>query len=240
MMLYDKAERVIELKELRKKDTRECEGDMEAVEMVNVMRGTTTVGLICDGGVVLASERRATLGGSFIASRAARKIYRVDDRIAVTVAGIVGDAQTLVRIISVESQLYKIRRGEPITVRGVATLLANVLSGQRFLPYIVQLLVGGIDRHGPHIFSIDAFGGTTEEKDIAATGSGSPIAYGVLEDRYRDGINISEGIELAVQALNSAMKRDAASGDDMEVVAITKEKYEEVSKEVIDRIRGRK
>ncbi len=207
-----------------------------------VKRGTTTVGLVCTGsgegeqGVVLASERRATLGGSFIASRAARKIYRVDDRMALTVAGVVGDAQTLVRALSVEANLYKIRRGEPMSVRAAATLLANVLSSQRIFPYFVQLLIGGIDRQGPHIFSLDAFGGATEEKEIAATGSGSPIAYGVLEDKYYEGMSISEGIELAVQALSSAMKRDAASGDAMEVVVITPEKYEEVSEEVIKKI----
>ncbi len=202
-----------------------------------IKRGTTTVGLICDGGVVLASEKRATMG-SFIASKAAKKIYQVDDRIGITTAGVVGDAQALVRIISVEAKLYRIRRQEPITVRGITTLLSNVLSAQRIYPYIVQLLVGGIDRKGAHIYSIDPFGGNTAERDIAATGSGSPIAYGVLEDRYSRDMSIDEGIALAVQSLHSAMKRDSASGEEIEAVAITKDKYEEVSEDKIKSIRA--
>ena len=204
--------------------------------MDQIKKGTTTVGLICDGGVVLASEKRATMG-SFIASKAARKIYQVDDRMGITTAGIVGDAQALVRLMSVEARLYKIRRGEPMTVRGMATLLSNVMSGQRFFPYIVQLLVGGIDRDGPHIFSIDPFGGNTEEREIAATGSGSPIAYGVLEDRYSKDMSMENGIALAIQALHSAMKRDSASGEEMEVIVMTPEKYEELSEERIKMIR---
>jgi len=205
--------------------------------MDQIKKGTTTVGLICDDGVVLASEKRATMG-SFIASKAAKKIYQVNERMGITTAGIVGDAQTLVRIISVEARLYKIRRQEPMTVKAMTTLLSNVLSGQRFFPYLVQLLVGGIDRNGAHIFSIDPFGGNTDEREIAATGSGSPIAYGVLEDRYSKDMSLEEGIALAIQALHSAMKRDSASGEEMEVVVVTEEKYEEVGEEKIKKIRN--
>ncbi len=204
--------------------------------MDQIKKGTTTVGLICDDGVVLASEKRATMG-SFIASKAARKIYQVDDRLGITTAGIVGDAQALIRLMSVEAKLYKIRRAEPMTVRAMATLLSNVMSSQRFYPYIVQLLIGGIDESGAHIFSIDPFGGNTEEKEIASTGSGSPIAYGVLEDRYSKEMSLEDGIALAIQALHSAMKRDSASGGDMEVIVITEEKYEELSEERIKMIR---
>ncbi len=205
--------------------------------MDQLKKGTTTVGLICEDNVILASEKRATLG-SFIASKTAKKIYQVDDRMGMTSAGIVGDAQTLVRLISVEARLYKIRRQEPMTVKAMTTLLSNVLSGQRFFPYIVQLLVGGIDRKGAHIFSVDPFGGSIDEREIAATGSGSPIAYGVLEDRYSKETSLEEGITLAIQALTSAMKRDSASGEEIEVVMITEGKYEEVGEEKIKKIKA--
>lgn len=208
---------------------------MEIQDMIK--KGTTTVGLICADGVVLASEKRATMG-SFIASKAAKKIYLVDDRIGVTTAGIVGDAQTLIRAMSVEAKLYKVRRQEPMSVKALTTLLSNVLSAQRMFPFIVQLLVGGIDRNGVHIYSLDPFGGNTDEKEIAATGSGSPIAYGVLEDRYSKDMTMEEGIALAIQALHSAMKRDSASGEGMEVMIITKDKQEEISVEKIKEIRS--
>ncbi len=204
--------------------------------MDQVKKGTTTIGLICGEGVVLASERRATMG-SFIASKTAKKIYQVDDRIGMTTAGIVGDAQALVRIMTVELELYKIRRDEPMTVRGISTLLSNVMNGQRYYPYIVQLLIGGIDRNGAHLYTIDPFGGNTEEREIAATGSGSPIAYGVLEDRYSPEVSLEKGTALAIQALYSAMKRDSASGEGIEVVTMTKKKYERLSEEKIKGIR---
>ncbi|MBK5190165.1 MAG: archaeal proteasome endopeptidase complex subunit beta [Methanosarcinales archaeon] len=204
--------------------------------MDQVKKGTTTVGLICDGGVVLASEKRATMG-SFIASKTAKKIYQVDDRLGITTAGIVGDAQALIRMMSVEGKLYKIRRDEPMTVKAMATLISNVLNGQRFYPYIVQLLLGGMDRNGAHIFSIDPLGGNTEEKEVAATGSGSPIAYGVLEDRYSKDMSLEDGTELAIKALYSAIRRDSASGGEIEVVVITEDKYETISEERIKEIR---
>jgi proteasome beta subunit len=205
--------------------------------MDQVKKGTTTVGLICNDGVVLASEKRATMG-SFIASKAAKKIYQLDDRIGITTAGVVGDAQALIRVMRVEGQLYKIRRDEPLTVRAVATLLSNVMSGSRYYPYIVQLLIGGIDRNGAHIFSIDPLGGNTEEKEIAATGSGSPIAYGVLEDRYTADLSVKAGTALAIQAVRSAMKRDSASGEEIEVIVITKDKYTELSEDEVKEIKS--
>ncbi|MCD6455660.1 MAG: archaeal proteasome endopeptidase complex subunit beta [Methanophagales archaeon] len=203
---------------------------MEIEIMDQLKKGTTTVGLICRDSVVLASEKRATMG-SFIASKAARKIYQIDDRMGMTTAGIVGDAQTLVRLVSVEARLYKTRRQEPMTVKAMTTLLSNVLSGQRMFPYLVQLLVGGIDRNGAHIYSVDPFGGNTDEREIAATGSGSPIAYGVLEDKYSADMSLEEGVALATQALRSAMKRDSASGEEIEIVTITKDMYKETGEE---------
>ncbi|VVB86015.1 Proteasome subunit beta [uncultured archaeon] len=187
-------------------------------------KGTTTIGLVCDKGVVMASERRATMG-HFIASKDAKKVYQIDDLVAMTTAGSVGDAQRLVKWMQVEAKLYKMRREEPMTVKGTVTLLANILNGNRYYPYFVQLLVGGVDKNGPSIYSLDAVGGVIDEKKAVSTGSGSPMAYGVLEDRYVEKMPIDDGVELAVRALYNAMKRDSASGDGINVVKITPENY---------------
>lgn len=194
--------------------------------MVEVFKGTTTVGVLCDGGVVLASESRATMG-SFIASSAAKKIYQVDDLVGLTTAGVVGDAQSLVRMVQVEARLFKMQRGEPMTVKAITSMLSNILAARRYFPFMVQLVMGGMDRYGPKIYSLDALGGQIEERKIVSTGSGSPIAYGVLEAMYRPGISIEEGTVLAARAIHTAMKRDSASGDKIELVRIT-DKYEEV------------
>jgi len=194
------------------------------------MTGTTTVGLVFAGGVILATEKRATMG-YMIASKRAKKVYQIADRIGMTIAGGVGDAQQLARIITVECNLYQIRRSRSITVGAAATLLSNYLNQNRYFPYYVQLLVGGIDEHGPSVYSVDAMGGATKEEDIVSTGSGSPMAYGVLEDRYKPDLKEEEATELAVRALRSAMKRDAGSGEGIHVVVITKEGYRELGED---------
>lgn len=199
-------------------------------------KGTTTIGLVCDTGVVMATERRATMG-HFIASKDAKKVYQIDDKIAMTTAGSVGDAQRLVKWMQVESRLYKMRREEPMTVKGIVSLLANILSGNRYFPYYVQLLVGGVDKNGPGVYSLDAIGGIIEEKKAVATGSGSPMAYGVLEDRYVEKMPIDDGVELAVRALHNAMKRDSASGDGIEVIKITADGYIRVDDTDIQKLR---
>ncbi|MBI4361661.1 MAG: archaeal proteasome endopeptidase complex subunit beta [Euryarchaeota archaeon] len=202
-------------------------------------KGTTTVGMVCDGGVVLASERRATMG-HFIASKTARKIYPIDERMAMTTAGLVGDAQTLVRVLAVENRLYRLRRNEAMSVRAASTLLANILNGNRYFPYYVQLLTGGVDRTGPVVYSIDAAGGLLDEKELVSTGSGSPIAYGVLESQFRPKMAPDEAVELAVKAIHGAMKRDAASGEGIEAVKITQSGgYEDVRQDAIQKIRSR-
>jgi len=196
------------------------------------MKGTTTIGIVFADGVILATEKRATMG-LMIASKKAKKVYQVADRIGMTTAGGVGDAQQLARILNVECNLYQIRRSRPITVGATATLLSNYLNQNRYFPYYVQLLVGGVDEKGPSVYSVDAMGGATKEEEIVATGSGSPMAYGVLEDRYKPGMTEEQAVEIAVRGLKSAMKRDAGSGEGIHVVVITKDKFQTLSEDTI-------
>ncbi|MDD3110756.1 MAG: archaeal proteasome endopeptidase complex subunit beta [Methanofollis liminatans] len=196
-----------------------------------IMKGTTTVGLVFDEGLVLATEKRATMG-TLIASKTAKKVYQIADRIGMTTAGGVGDAQSLARLMQVECSLYKVRHGKPISVGAAATLLSNYLQQNRYYPYYVQLLVGGVDRNGPSVYSVDAMGGASKETDIVSTGSGSPMAYGVLEDRYRADMNEPEAVDLATRSLKAAMRRDSASGENISIVVITRDKYEEKAVQV--------
>ncbi len=177
----------------------------------NVLKGTTTVGINCINGIVLASEQRATMG-HLIASKEAKKVYKIAGKIGLTIAGSVGDAQQIVRNIIVESKLYSMRHKEEITVKGLATILSNYLNSNRYYPFSVQLLLGGVDKYGHSLYSIDAIGGLINETKAVSTGSGSTIAYGVLEDQYRENMKIENGIQLAIRSLHNAMKRDSASG----------------------------
>jgi proteasome beta subunit len=196
------------------------------------MKGTTTIGLVFNGGVILATEKRATMG-FMIASKRAKKVYKVANRIGMTTAGGVGDAQQLARILTVECNLYQIRRSRSITVGAASTLLSNYLNQNRYFPYYVQLLVGGVDETGPSVYSVDAMGGATKEEEIVATGSGSPMAYGVLEDRFHKDMTRDEAIELAIRGLKAAMKRDAGSGEGIHIVVITKDEYLEMNEDAL-------
>ncbi len=179
--------------------------------------GTTTVGVVFDKGVVLAADKRATMG-YFVASKDVEKILMVGDRIAITTAGGVGDAQALARLMRAELELYKYSRGENLSVQGASTLLANVLQGSKYFPYLVQIIVGGFDGK-PRLFDVDLFGGLLEEK-YTSTGSGSVIAFGLLDEGFRDGMKEDEAIALGVRAVRAAMKRDSATGEGVDVVCI--------------------
>jgi len=199
--------------------------------------GTTTIGLVCKDCVILASEAKSTLG-YMVSSKKAKKIYKIDDRIALTIAGGVGDAQTLVRLLKAEINLYKLTRNAEFTVKAATTLLANILQGSRFYPYMAMPIIGGIDKDGEHVFSVDPVGGIEKDSYIA-TGSGSPIAYGVLENEFKEGSAKEEGIRLAVRAIRAARERDIFSGGEEIVVAtidrdglrfVDKEKVKELVK----------
>jgi len=195
-------------------------------------KGTTTLGLICDDSVVLAAEHRATMG-TMIAHKVAKKVFKIDDHLVLTTAGLVGDAQMLARFLKVESELYKLQRETTIPVKGAATLMGNILNQRKFAPFYVQLIVGGVDPSGPHVFSIDAAGGAIEDI-YTTTGSGSPYVFGVLEDHYKEGMSPDEGVDLAIRALSAAIKRDTASGNGMDIVVITPNEYRIISQDQIE------
>lgn len=192
-----------------------------------ILKGTTTVAVTCKEGVILASDTRVTMG-FFVAHHKGKKVYKIDDHLAMTISGNVADAQRAVDVLKVNAQLYKLNMMRPMPVSSAARLIANLLFSSRYAPLIAQVLVGGIDESGSRIFSIDPFGSITEEKCVA-TGSGSPIAYGVLEDKYKPDASIKEMLPIVVRAVDSAMRRDAASGDSFDVSIIEKKGYRELN-----------
>jgi len=194
-----------------------------------VLKGTTTIGLVCKNSVVLASDTRVTMG-SYVAHKHGKKIYKIDDHLGMTISGGVADAQRTVDILKINAQLYKLNMDRPIPISSAARLIANLLFSSRYAPLIAQVLIGGIDDTGPHVFSLDPFGSLTEEKCVA-TGSGSPIAYGILEDRFKEDMPTEDVLPVIVKAVDSAMKRDAASGDSFNVAVIDGKGYRELTKE---------
>ncbi|MCI4366166.1 MAG: archaeal proteasome endopeptidase complex subunit beta [Thermoplasmata archaeon] len=204
-----------------------------AVSEEQLLKGTTTIGLTCKDGVVLATERRAT-AGNLIANKSTQKLFKIDQNIGMTVAGLVGDAQTLARYLKAEVSLYRLRRSSSLSAEGAATLLANILNGNRMFPYYAWLILGGVDQKGGHVFSVDPAGGSIEDRYVSV-GSGSTFAYGVLEEVYSRDMTVSDGVDLALRGLTVAMKRDSASGDGYIVHAISSKEYKEFSEDEINK-----
>jgi len=200
----------------------------------DLKKGTTTVGLVCTDGIVMATEMRATMG-NLIGHKTTQKLFKISDNMALTVAGLVGDAQMLARWLSAEVKLYELKTGTTMSLRAASTLMANIMNGRRYMPFWVQLLLGGIDSEGGHVYSLDAAGGSIPDK-FQTTGSGSPFVYGVLEDRFIEDLSVEQGKVLGVRALTAAMKRDSASGDGISMCVIDTNGYHRVSPEDIAKI----
>jgi len=192
------------------------------------LKGTTTVGVVCTDGVILSSDTRVTMG-YFVAHKQGKKIYQIDDHIGMTISGGVADAQYVVEVLKVNAKLYKLNNGRPMPIKSAARLVSNVLFSARG-GLMAQILVGGYDSTGPHVFSLDPLGSLMEEKCVA-TGSGSPIAYGVLEDKYKEGQPVKDVLPVVVRAVDSAMKRDIASGNNYDIAVISKDEYRSLSTE---------
>jgi len=199
--------------------------------------GTTTIGMLCKDGVVLAADRRATMG-NYIADKKAQKIHQITDNVALTIAGTVSDAQLLVKLIQSEMRLKSIRTGKEVIVKEVANLTArlvyNNIRQMSMIPGITQFLMGGKDMHGFHLYDIFVDGSITESEDYVSSGSGSVMAYGVLETLYKKDLRVDEGVKLAVKGLNAALQRDSASGSGYDVITITEKGFKKVIAKEID------
>ena len=195
-----------------------------------IKKGTTTCALTCKDGVVLAADTRAS-AGLFIADRHVMKIQRVDRHLAMTIAGGVADAQNLVDTMRYNANIYRLQNKELMPVKSAARLCSNILFNQRYFPYYVQIIMAGHTKEeGGQINNIDLFGSLTSEKFIS-TGSGSPVAYGYLESEYKDGMSVNEAYKVAMQAIAAAIRRNAGTGDSINVVIIDENGYRELSKE---------
>ena len=206
------------------------EPDMDKGEMTKT--GTTTVGLTTSEGVVLATDRRASLG-NMVSSKQAQKIAEIHPRGALTISGAVSAAQALISNLQAEVDLYEARRGEEMTMQALSTLTSNFLRSGAF--FIVQPILGGVDDEGSHIYAIDPSGSVMEE-EYNATGSGSPFAYGVLEQQYEEGMSNEEAETVAAHAVKSAVERDTASGNGIIVSTVTDEGATTEEYESIDRV----
>ena len=195
--------------------------------------GTTTLGMIAKDCVVLASDQRATMG-FLIANKTAKKIFKVTNRIGATIAGSVADAQNIMDLLTAEAKLFEIQRGRPIRVKALTRLLSNIMFQGRGA-YMLACVFGGFDDEGAQVYYTDYVGSVIPDKFVS-TGSGSPVALGVLEAEYKEDLPKKKAIELGVRAVAAAIERDAASGNSILVSVIDKDGYQEIPKDTIMKI----
>lgn len=190
----------------------------------------TVVGIRCKDGIALASDTR---GAAYylVLSKRVRKIFQLEDRIGAAISGSSGDVQSLVNLLKAEANLYRLNHERPISAKSLAQVASNLLHGRRGFPYIAAGILSGVDDDGPHLFFLDPVGGKLEEEKFASAGTGSTVAYGVLEQNYRDDMELDDGLKLAVQSIKTAIERDAATGDKIVVAAIDEREYKELSEE---------
>ena len=195
---------------------------MKENEVLNT--GTTTVGLICKDCVVLAADKRAP-AGTFIASKNVNKVLPINDRMALTMSGVVSDLQLLIKILKAELKLKSIRVDREPSVKEAANLMTNIVYNnvRKFsvIPGITHFLLGGFD-NSTQLYDLYADGSITDIDDFVSSGSGSVIAYGVLEANYKKDLSEADGVELAVKSVNAALQRDSASGEGIDVYVINK------------------
>lgn len=199
--------------------------------------GTTTVGIIAKDAVVLAADQRASMG-YMAADEKVTKVFKVTDQIGFTMAGVVGDAQTILRFLRSQANLFELERETKITPRALTTLLANVLNGNRHFPFILQAIIAGIDNNNkPQIFDVTPYGGSLQKDNYTVTGSGTPYALTTLDQNYKENMTEQEAIDLVIQAVSASKNRDMASGGiGVTVAVIDKNGYREVDPKQVEKI----
>jgi proteasome beta subunit len=178
--------------------------------------GTTIVAVTHSTGVVMAGDRRATMG-NVIAQRDIEKVFPADEYSVVGIAGTAGLAVELVRLFQVELEHYEKLEGSALSLEGKANRLSAMIRGNLAMAMqglaVVPLFAGWDEEEGEgRIFSYDVTGGRYEEHSFHAVGSGSSFARGALKKRYRDDVDESMAVALAIDSLYDAADDDSATG----------------------------
>nr|WP_243274797.1 proteasome subunit beta [Streptomyces albus] len=211
---------------------------------VQAPHGTTIVAVTFAGGVVLAGDRRATMG-NVIAQRDIEKVFPADEHSAVGIAGTAGLAVEMVKLFQLELEHFEKVEGSTLSLEGKANRLSTMIRSNLGMAMqglaVVPLFAGyDLERRKGRIFSYDVTGGRSEEPGFAGVGSGSVFARGSLKKLYRDDMTEEQAATVVLQALYDAADDDSATGGpDMTrriypvVVAITEDGYRRLGEEEV-------
>jgi proteasome beta subunit len=206
----------------------------------NILKtGTTVLGIVCKEGIVMAADRQVT-AGTIVMNKNFSKVNKINDYLVVSWTGGAADAIRLSKLISAELKLRHLKSKSRPTVKQAANLTATITYSQirqpSMIPNIVGTLIAGFNDDGStELYTIEPAGGVYKVEDYDANfGSGMPYVLGYLERKYKKGLSIKEGIELAKESLKSSTQRDVGSGYGIDIYTITKDGIQKVVSQTIE------
>lgn len=193
-----------------------------------LVTGTTTLAMVVENAIVVATESQAT-AGYLVATKNAQKLFQISDHAAATISGGVADCQYIIDMTKAQVRLREVEREAEPPLRWIANIVRNMLfNGRSF--YLSMMLVVGYDTRekSPKIYGVDLIGSLFEEDEYMAFGSGSTFALGVLEGNYSKEMSVEDAIELARRAITAAKNRDIASGSKIQLAVVDEEGFRQV------------
>ena len=192
--------------------------------------GACGVAIKCKDGVVLGNDNRATWGYT-VTNKSTKKVFKITENIGLAAYGLIGDFQMLVKILRAQANLYELDSGSKITTKSMGKMVSNYLYSRKMFPLYTNLVIAGMDEDGPKLYTLDAIGSLIPE-DYGTTGTGMLLSIGILEADYKPDMTVAQGEKLVEKAITSSIKRDAMSGNGIDILTITKsgpkEKFIEV------------
>jgi len=188
--------------------------------------GATALGITFKDGVVLAADKRFAYG-NFILSRSSKKVFLINNNVGAACAGMISDMQNLIRRVSAEAKLRELEVRRPVPPNAIAKLMSSIMFSERLYPLLTQVIVGGVDG-SPAVYVLDPLGSIIPD-EYATVGSGTEIAIGIIESEYKKDMDEDTAVNLAIKALKSAMQRDAASGDGIDLLIMKTNEVKEKS-----------
>jgi proteasome beta subunit len=200
-----------------------------------IKTGTTTLGIVCKDGIVLAADCRAT-AGHLVVQRDVEKVIPINDRMVVTIAGSVSDIMKTIKYIKAETRLNKLKIGRHNSAKEAANLIGNmVYYNIRSMGSVTHFVFAGMNDDGSfELYDIFPDGSTNKIKTFVASGSGSVFADGVLETSYKADMTIAQGVDLAKKALHASLLKDSASGNGANIYKLTKDGVEKVETIIVN------
>jgi 20S proteasome subunit beta 5 len=202
---------------------------------IKMNHGTTTLGFVFNGGVLIAVDSRASMG-SYIGSGTVKKVIEISRYLLGTMAGGAADCSYWERNLAFQTRVHELREGKRISVAAASKLLSNTLYSYRGYGLSMGTMIAGWDEDlGPNLYYIDN-DGTRLKGDLFSVGSGATYAYGVLDNEYRKDLTVQEAVDLGKRAIYHATHRDAYSGGVINVYCITADgwtKHESVDMNVL-------